>query len=109
MENARLQRISKYSAGRLEILIAEMEDEILEAIAKVTAESQHHKKDKLTFTINHSIKLDLKKNTQEDTISFGVKLKHGRCGEIPGDDAQLELALNDEKGGDLGEGEDPDD
>lgn len=94
MDSEKLQMIAALSAKRLPILIAEAEEEIMEAIARVTAEAQHHDKEKLVFKLTHSIELDLGKSKQRDGISFGVRVKHQVAGALP-DPSNPELGLDD--------------
>jgi hypothetical protein len=99
MDSAKLDLIGKLAAARLPRLIAEAETELQEAIARVTEESQHHGTEKLTFKITHSIELDLGKNTQRDTISFGVRVKHGVAGTLPDPESpELDLGFGDDLG-----------
>lgn len=106
MDSEKLALIGKLAAARLPRLLAEAETEIMEAIARVTEESQHHGKDKLVFKIGHSIELDLGKNTQRDTISFGVRVKHGVAGALPDpENPELDLGFGDEIGSEEGDDE----
>ncbi len=98
MESGKIQSIAKLAAARLPRLFAEAEEEILEAIARVTSEAQHHGKEKLSFTFSHSIKLDLGKDKQEDTLSFGCRTKVGVSGAIPDPDApEFDLGFGEEE------------
>ena len=81
MDSGKIPSIAKLAAARLPRLFAEAEEEIM-----VSSEAQHHGKEKLSFTFSHSIKLDLGKDKQEDTLSFGCRTKVGVSGEIPDPD-----------------------
>lgn len=101
MESEKIALIAKLAAARLPRLFGEAEEEIKEAIARVTSEAQHHGKEKLSFTFTHTIKLDLAKDKQEDTLSFGCRVKVGVSGALPDPDApEFDLGFGAEDEGD---------
>ena len=92
--NEKLERIARLSAQRLPVLIGEMEEDILLAIRKKVEEAQALNKEKVSFSLTHTIKLDLGKDSQTDSLAVGIRVKNEISGELPDPD-QTEMEFDE--------------
>lgn len=92
MNPEKLQAIADRSAENLRALIMEMADEIGNAITAATEQAEEDEKETIIITLSHSIKLDLGKNRQADSLSVAARTKRTAEGEIP-DPNQPELEI----------------
>lgn len=91
MNNPKLTAISDRACNDLAGFIAEAEEKLLEAWNSCAQEAQDNET-KPKFRMAMSITLDLDLDTMETALTFGVRHKLSRDGQIP-DPAQTELEL----------------
>lgn len=87
--NAKLEMISRRACLDLAAFIAEAEPKLLEAWCAAEQEAQDNET-KPKFKMSMGITLDLDSNDMETALTFGVRHKLSRNGEIP-DPNQPEL------------------
>ena len=75
MTNELLAGIFRRSGDALVEMGAEVEDELLKAIAANAEEAMNHEKKELVMTLSHSIRIDLGKSEQKDTLGWRVSCK----------------------------------
>ena len=97
VENELLEKILRLGGKELVELGMESEDDILDAIHKSVEEAQIHGREKLTFTLSFSVKVDLGKGEQENSLSWRVTHKTARLGSLMEDDpGQEKMEFGDE-------------
>lgn len=85
-----LQSFARLSGRNLVALLDELADEIREAASVALETAQDDGSEKASITLSHSIKIDLVKNTYEDSLAVSVRHKNAIAGHMP-DPNQPEL------------------
>ena len=103
--NQKLRCITERAASDLTSFIEESEEKLMEAWSAAVAEAQDNDT-KAKLKIGYSVSLDLDADKMQTSLSFGVKHKLSRDGEIPDpdqpalplseEDQQLQEAINKE-------------
>ena len=92
MTNKLLAKIFRCSADGLVEMGAEVEDELLAAIAAAAAEAMMHGKEGWVMTLSHSIRIDLGKSEQKDTLGWRVSCKTEMASRLDDpDQGQMDL------------------
>lgn len=91
--NAKLQAISDRAAVDLPAFIAEKEDDILRAWSQMEDEARDQEA-RPKFKLGFSIVLDLDANDMETALTWSVRQKVSRNGEIP-DPSQPKLPMDE--------------
>jgi len=91
--NPKLRAITERAQSDLAAFILEAEEKLLEAWNKAEEEAQDNET-KPVFRMTFGIKLDLDADNMETALSFGVRHKLSKDGQIP-DPAQQKLELEE--------------
>jgi ABC-type branched-subunit amino acid transport system ATPase component len=93
MKSMQLRAVAMTAAENLVKLIEENADEILKDIQAVAEEAQAQEADKIVFTLNHTIKLNLTAKAMIESITWGVRKKLEAAFAMP-DPEQPELPIH---------------
>jgi ABC-type branched-subunit amino acid transport system ATPase component len=93
MKSIQLRAVAMTAAENLVKLIEENADEILSDIQAVSEEAQNQEADKIIFSLNHTIKLNLTAKAMVESLSWNVRKKLETAFALP-DPEQPELPIN---------------